>query len=95
MTTQAYVHMKPQEATTELTRTVILHPPSSPDLAPPEFYLFGALKDAIFGNKFESDDKITDKQRSCCMYKIQTGTRRGEMLLFLTGGRLLNLMDIA
>lgn len=94
MTTQAHTHLKPQEATTELTVTVILHPPSSPDLASSDFHLFGALKDAIFGNSFESDDKIIDKQRSGCMYKIQTGTKRGEMLLFLTGARLLKLMEI-
>jgi hypothetical protein len=49
--------------------------------------------DAIFGNSFESDDKIIDKQSSGCMYKIQTGTRREEMLLFLTGARLLKLME--
>ena len=94
MTTQAHTHLKPQEAITELTRTATLHPPYCPDLAPSDFHLFGALKDAIFGKLFESDDKITDKQTSGCKYKIHIGTRRGQRLFFRTGARLLKLMEI-
>ena len=34
------------------------HPPYSPDLAPSDFHLFGAVKDAICHTKFETDDDV-------------------------------------
>lgn len=34
------------------------HPPYSPDLAPSDFYLFGALKERIRGIEFEDSDEI-------------------------------------
>ena len=36
------------------------HPPYSPDLAPSDFYLFGALKSRIQGIEFESSDEIKE-----------------------------------
>lgn len=94
MTTQTHTHIwnhrkQPQSSHRLLFSThhpaEILLPKISTSLEP--------SNDAIFGNSFESDDKIIDKQSSGCMYKIQTGTRREEMLLFLTGARLLKLME--
>jgi hypothetical protein len=34
------------------------HPSYSPDLAPSGFYLFGPLKDALCGTRFENDKSV-------------------------------------
>ena len=34
------------------------HPPYSPDLAPSDFHLFGPLKDALRGTRFEDDESV-------------------------------------
>ena len=36
------------------------HPPYSPDLAPSDFYLFGALKERIRGQQFANSEQIID-----------------------------------
>jgi len=52
--------LKTQEAVSKL-RWTVLHPtPYTPDLAPSDFHLFGALKDAICLKRFGSDDNITE-----------------------------------
>lgn len=38
--------------------TVLPHPPYSPDLAPSDFHLFGALKDGIRGRHFENNEEV-------------------------------------
>jgi hypothetical protein len=43
---------------------VLPHPPYSPDLAPSDFHLFGALKDAILGTMFETDDHLIHAVRT-------------------------------
>jgi hypothetical protein len=47
--------LKTKEA---VTKTQI-HPPHRPDLA--AFHLYEALKDAIHGKKFGSDDNVNEK----------------------------------
>ena len=42
--------------------TVLPHLPYSPDLAPSDFHFFGALKDAIRGKRFESDDEVIEEK---------------------------------
>jgi hypothetical protein len=37
---------------------VVPHPPYSPDLAPSDFWLFGALKKHIKGNRFTCDEEV-------------------------------------
>jgi histone-lysine N-methyltransferase SETMAR len=37
---------------------VVPHPPYSPDLAPPHFWLFGALKKHLKGKRFTCDDEV-------------------------------------
>ena len=49
---------KTQKAITKFGWTVIPHPSYSPDLAPSDFHLFRALKDAICSTKFKTDDNI-------------------------------------
>jgi hypothetical protein len=36
----------------------ILYPPYSPDLAPPDFWLFGCIKTALSGAKFDEPDQL-------------------------------------
>ena len=38
--------------------TVLPHPAYSSDLAPPDFHMFGPLKDYLRGQKFEDDDAV-------------------------------------
>jgi transposase len=47
--------LKTREAITKLGWTVLTHPPYSPD-----FHLFGALKVAIRGKRFGSDDEFIE-----------------------------------
>jgi hypothetical protein len=50
-----------QEAITKLGGTVLFHRPYSPDLAPSDFYHFGALTNAM--TRFGSDDKFIEEIR--------------------------------
>ncbi|GFX72738.1 putative mariner transposase [Trichonephila clavipes] len=40
---------------------VLKHPPSSPDLAPCDFYLFPKVKSALKGTRFESVEAVKEK----------------------------------
>lgn len=51
---------KTQQAIRELGISVLPHPPYSPDLAPSDFYLFGPLKNALRGHKFQSDEAVIE-----------------------------------
>jgi histone-lysine N-methyltransferase SETMAR len=53
-----HTFLKTREIITKFGWTVLHHPPHSPDLAPSDFHLFGALKDIIRGTKFGTDDVI-------------------------------------
>ena len=64
-----FVHMdnapihKAETVTVEMDQFGLLrapHPPYSPDLAPSDFYLFGALKSRIRGIEFESSEQIKE-----------------------------------
>jgi hypothetical protein len=46
------------------------HPPYSPVLAPSDFHLFGALKDAISGKVFGSDDEVTEEVAATIKLKL-------------------------
>jgi hypothetical protein len=50
-----HTSLKTWEATTRFGLTVAPHPPYSPDLAPPDFNLFGALLYAIRGSRAQTD----------------------------------------
>jgi hypothetical protein len=75
-----YTSLKTQQAITQSGWTVLPHPPHSPDLAPPHFHLSGALKDAIRRNGLEVITELNG-----CQYDIQSGTRRGQMLVSRCG----------
>ncbi|GBO33455.1 Histone-lysine N-methyltransferase SETMAR [Araneus ventricosus] len=40
--------------------TTLEHPPYSPDLAPPDFYLFPRLKMKLKGHRFEDSDEVIE-----------------------------------
>ena len=42
---------------------ILSHPPYSPVLAPPDFLLFGPLKDAILEKRYENYEHIMRKVR--------------------------------
>ena len=46
------------EAITSFGWTVIPHPPYSPDLAPPDYYLFGPKKEGLRGIRYRNDYKV-------------------------------------
>jgi histone-lysine N-methyltransferase SETMAR len=50
-------NLKTREAITKFGWTVLPHPPYSPDLAPSDFHLFGAVKN-VPGVKFKTDDDV-------------------------------------
>ena len=56
--------MKTREAVTKFGLTVLPPSPHSPGLAPSDFHLFGALKDAVHSTKFETDDDVIHAVRA-------------------------------
>jgi hypothetical protein len=88
--THTHTSFKTEEAITKLGWTLVPHPPYSQVLASSDFHLIGDLKDAICWKRFGSDGEVIEEVK----YKIQTGTSRGQILLFLAGTRLLKLMEI-
>jgi histone-lysine N-methyltransferase SETMAR len=53
-----HTSLRTREDITKLQWTVLSHPPYSPDLAPSDYHLFGHLKDAIRGKRFEDDEEV-------------------------------------
>jgi histone-lysine N-methyltransferase SETMAR len=53
-----HTNLRTREAITKLQWTVLPHPLYSPDLAPSDYHLFGPLKDAIRGKRFEDDEEV-------------------------------------
>ena len=43
---------------------VLKHPPYSPDLAPSDFHLFGAVKEQLLGQKFVDDNEVMEAVQS-------------------------------
>ena len=54
----ALARLRTQEAIAKFGWTVLPHPSYSPDLAPSDFHLFGPLKDALRGTRFEDDKSV-------------------------------------
>jgi hypothetical protein len=46
------------EAMAKMASTDLSHPAHSPDLAPPTYYLFGPVKDALCGCHLANDKKV-------------------------------------
>jgi hypothetical protein len=57
----AQPRLKTQEAIKKVKRTLLPHPPHSPDIA--AFHLFEVLKNAIHWKKFGSNNNVNEKVR--------------------------------
>jgi hypothetical protein len=55
---------------TKLGWTVLPHPRYSPVLAPSDFHLFGAPKDAIRGKRFGSDDEVVEEVAANAEFRL-------------------------
>jgi histone-lysine N-methyltransferase SETMAR len=53
-----HVSLRTKEAIARFGRNVLPHPPHSPHLAASDFHLFGPLKDALRGTRFEDESVI-------------------------------------
>ena len=54
------------------------HPPYSPDVVPSDFHLFGPLKDALRGTRFEDDESMTRAVRTW-LHEQETSWYREDM----------------
>ncbi|KMQ83853.1 histone-lysine n-methyltransferase [Lasius niger] len=72
---------------------VVLSQPYSPDLTLSDFYLFGPLKDALRGTRFEDDKRVIQAVRTYdCMNRTRAGTVKASMHLYRAGIRLYKLI---
>jgi hypothetical protein len=53
-----HTSLRTQEAIAKFGWAVLPHSPQSPDLSPSYFHLFGPLKDALRGTRFEDDKSV-------------------------------------
>ena len=53
-----HTSIRTMEAITSFEWTVIPHPPYSPDLAPPDYHLFGPKKERLRGIRYRNDYKV-------------------------------------
>jgi len=53
-----HTSLQTQEANAKFAWNVLPHPPHSPDVMPSDFHLFGPLKDALRGTRFEEDESV-------------------------------------
>ena len=72
-----------QEAITKSGWTVLPHPPYTPDLAPSDFHLFGPLKDALHGTRFEDDENVIQAVRTWLCEQETSWYREGMCALVL------------
>jgi len=63
-TARPHSSLQTQEAITKFGWTVLPHPSYSPDLVPSDFHLFGPLKDALRGTRFEDDESVIHAVRT-------------------------------
>jgi hypothetical protein len=59
-----HISLRTQAAIAKFGRTVLPHPPCSPDLEPSDFHLLGPLKDTLCGTRFEDDESMISAVRT-------------------------------
>jgi len=62
---------------------VLPHSPSIPDLVPSDFHLFGILKDALRGTRFEDDESVIRAVRTWLRERESRWYREGMHALVL------------
>ena len=53
-----------EEKLDHLYWTALQHPPYSPDLSPCDYHMFGPLKEALGGQRFEDDEEVQNFVRN-------------------------------
>jgi len=66
-------------------------PPYSPDLSPSDFHLFGSLKDALRGTRFEDDESVIRAVRTWLREQETSWYREGTHALV---SRLRKAIDL-
>jgi histone-lysine N-methyltransferase SETMAR len=72
-----HTSLRTQEAIAKFGWTVLPHPSYSPDLAPSDFHLFGPLKDAVRGARFEDDESVILAVRTWLRERERSWYREG------------------
>jgi histone-lysine N-methyltransferase SETMAR len=72
-----HTSLRTQEAITKFGWTMPPHPSYSPDLAPSDFHLFGPLKDALRGARFEDDESMIPAVRTRLREEERSWYREG------------------
>jgi histone-lysine N-methyltransferase SETMAR len=71
--------------------TVLPHPPYSSDLVPSDFHLFGPLKDALCGKRFEDDKSMIRAMRTWFREQEMSWYREG---MHVVVSRWLKAVDV-
>lgn len=89
-----HTSFKTQGAIKNLGWTVLPHPPHSPDLAPSDFHLFGALEDALHLKRFGNVDEVIEEVASSTGFRlVHKGDRFCFFLLVQGCLKLLEIMQ--
>lgn len=59
-----HTSIRTREAITSFGWTTLPHPPYSPDLAPSDYHLFGAMKEALRGEHYGNDEEVKSAVRN-------------------------------
>ena len=76
-----HTSLRTEEAITKFVWTVLPNPSYSPDLAPSGFHLFGPLKDALRGTRFEDDESVIHAARILLREQEMSWYREGMLAL--------------
>jgi histone-lysine N-methyltransferase SETMAR len=82
-----HTSLRAQEAIAKFGLNVLPHPPYSPELAPSVFHLFGPLKDALRGTRFEDYQSVIRAMRTRLREQEISWYREGMLPLFRAGVR--------
>jgi hypothetical protein len=56
----------------KLKSELLPHPPYSPDLAPPDYHIFGPIKDALRGRRLANDEEVKNAVHTWLRVKPKT-----------------------
>ena len=76
-----HTSLRTQEAITKFGWTVLPNPTYSPDLVPSDFHLFGPLKNAVCGTRFEDDESVIHSVRTQLCEQEMSWYREGKHAL--------------
>jgi histone-lysine N-methyltransferase SETMAR len=82
-----HTSLRTQEAIAKFGWNVLPYPSYSPDLAPSDFHLFGPLKDALCGARFDDDEDVILAVRTWLREQERAGKGKACMPLLRAGVR--------